>query len=98
MAKRKYTQQKPQEKPWYFYVYGTGHGMPSHFILHVGYSQANSNPGYPTWFSEGMDLETAHKIHEKVHWMDHTEWTGDKAIKLKEQINNYVKLAKEGKF
>ena len=90
---------KPKKEPlWYFYVYATGHGIPSHFILHVGYSQQSSDSYYPTWFSEGMSLDTAHKIHEKVHWQDGTEWTGTKAEILKREINKYIQMAKEGKL
>ena len=90
---------KPKKEPlWYFFVYATGHGFPSHLILHVGYSQQSSNGYDPTWFSEGMSLDTAHKIHEKVHWQDGTEWTGTKAEILKREINKYIQMAKEGKL
>ena len=98
MARTNQTKRTTKEKHWYFYVYATGHGIPSHFIMHVGYSQSNESGGYPTWYSEGMTLDTAHKIHEKVSWQDGTEWTGAKAQRLKEEINNYIKMAKEGKL
>jgi hypothetical protein len=95
MPKR--TNKPKKEKTWYFYLYATGHGIPSHLILHVGYSESNQNY-YPTWFSEGMTLDTAHKIYEKVKFEDGTPWSGAKAQRLKEEINNYIKTAKEGKL
>ena len=98
MAKTSNTKRKPKEKLWYFYVYATGHGIPSHLILHVGYSEQSSSESYPTWFSEGVSLETAHKIYEKVKWNDGTAWSGSKAFRLQQQISCYIQLAKEGNF
>jgi hypothetical protein len=88
-----------KEKPWYFYVYATGHGTPSSFrlILHVGYSQSNQNT-YPTWYSEGVSLETAQKIDEKVSQWDHTDWSTSTAQWLQNKITNYIQMAKEGKL
>ena len=95
MAKKSNIQQEPHEKPRYFYVYITGHGIPSHFILHVGYSSSNYN-SYPTWFSEGVSLETAEKIHEKVKLYDHSDTYSAETVK--KEINKYIKMAKEGKL
>lgn len=90
---------KPKEKLRCFYVYATGHGIPSHFIMHVGYQDADlPRGGYPTWFSEPVTKEVADKIYDKVKWQDGLEWTGEKGYKLQKQIEKYIKMSKEGKL
>lgn len=90
---------KPKEKLRCFYVYATGHGIPSHFITHVGYQDADLPRGtYPTWFSEPVTKEVADKIYDKVKWQDGLEWTGEKGYKLQKQIEKYIKMSKDGKL
>ena len=90
---------QPKEKLRCFYVYATGHGIPSHFIMHVGYQDADLPRGtYPTWFSEPVTKEVADKIYDKVKWQDGLEWTGEKGYKLQKQIEKYIKMSKEGKL
>ena len=96
MTNKNDSQQKQQEKPRYFYVYTTGHGIPSRFVLHVGYSESNYN-NYPTWFSEGVSIETAKKIYEKVKWYNDSKLEKSE-VSVKKEINKYIKMAKEGKL
>ena len=90
---------KPKERLLCFYVYATGHGIPSHFITHVGYQDADCPRGdYPTWFSEPVSREVADKIYAKVKWQEGTEWTNKRHSNLVNEINGYIKKSKEGKL
>ena len=79
-----------------FYIYVTGHGFPSEFIMHVGYQDAGLPKGdYPCWYSEPINPELANSIFEKVRWQDHTPWNWKKEESLRKLINKYIKEAKK---
>lgn len=88
MAKNK----QQNTKPWYMAVYITRHGCSSEtIVLHVGYSQFNTNNGYPTWFSEPLTLEEVESINKKVKYLDGSSYSIDYA---KKQILSLIKELK----
>ena len=82
---------------YYFYVYATGHGYPSHQIIHVGYSQqSKSYDDYPTWFSETpVTLEQAHEIDRIVSHYNGSTWTMSAERQVRDLINKYIEEVKK---
>jgi len=82
------SKEKKNKKPWYMHVYATGHGMPSHLIMHVGYSQCKDDDTYPTWYSKPITLTVANKVYERTSYRDGSNCSMDDLRVVRNQIEN----------